>query len=122
MKEWAHQDKITFITRAIQFNQEPPASANLGKNAMLRIPMLIAAMVTLSASAFAGDCSPGSPIYEDAFFKLCDRERDDARAKAAPKPNTAEDAVAPSDVGKSKTPAATESLRDVRDGRAGARR
>jgi hypothetical protein len=40
---------------------------------------LIAAMLFVAWNAHAGDCSPGSPIYDDAFFKYCD----DARAAQA---------------------------------------
>lgn len=36
---------------------------------------LIAAMLFVAWNAHAGDCSPGSPIYDDAFFKYCDSAR-----------------------------------------------
>ncbi len=88
---------------------------------MFKTALFIAAMVTLSPSAFAGDCSPGSLIYDDAFYKLCDREREGARAAAGPQSGAAEGSAAPVDARKHETPAVTEGLRDVRDSRAGAR-
>ena len=34
-----------------------------------------ALLLFLSNAAQAGDCSPGSPIYEDRFFRYCDEQR-----------------------------------------------
>lgn len=48
---------------------------------------MAAALFVVSSGSYAGDCSPGSLLYEDAFFKICDaaREMDAREAIAAEK-------------------------------------
>jgi len=76
---------------------------------MFKKALLIAAMVTISASAFADDCSPGSLIYDDAFFKLCDREQEDARAAADSAPVPVKSEATPRGVREAEAPSDTES-------------
>lgn len=43
---------------------------------MTRKLLVAAVLLVASSGSYASDCSPGSPLYEDAFFKICDEARE----------------------------------------------
>lgn len=42
---------------------------------MIRNSLAVVGILMLWNVSHASDCSPGSPMYEDAFFKICDEAR-----------------------------------------------
>jgi hypothetical protein len=43
---------------------------------MTRKSLVAAALLVANSGSYASDCSPGSPMYEDAFFAICDTARE----------------------------------------------
>lgn len=43
---------------------------------MTRILLVAAVLLVASSGSYASDCSPGSLLFEDAFFKICDEARE----------------------------------------------